>query len=260
MGLFNFAGKEKAVIKNSRLLTDGTLDAIHEHNALPTDIRLLAKCLKDRWWKGDTDPDLMRGISKSVSRKKDGRAYTHNVIEPDYPFKVSPNYAGEGSLTLGQWWPLQICAFRDGAHGETEAGIHGLKAEGAFSIIVSGAGYANIDEGDTLHYCGTTNVKDVPSYHTKLLLTSFKNEQSIRVLRSAKGKSKYKPSHGVRYDGLYKIKSFEIIDVDTALHRFEMRREHGQKPIQYEGASVRPHKVEVEAMLRDKELRAQASG
>ena len=39
---------------------------------------------------------------------------------------------------------------RDGAHGEIEAGIHGQPGKGAYSIVLSGSGYSDIDEGNTL--------------------------------------------------------------------------------------------------------------
>ena len=42
---------------------------------------------------------------------------------------------------------LQICAGRDGAHGEMEAGIYGKTDKGAYSDVVGGEAYANIDMG-----------------------------------------------------------------------------------------------------------------
>ena len=258
MALFDFAGKEREIIKRSMLLTDGTFETIMKR-PFPLDIRELANSLERRWWHGDTDPNLMRGIKKNTSKTKDGNDHIFHALDPEFNFRVPPNDIGHGKLMIGQWWPLQICAVRDGAHGEIEAGIHGSKNDGAISVVVSGGGYANIDEGDTIQYCGTTNVKNIPSANTKLMLLSYEKRQPVRVLRSSKANSKYSPSTGIRYEGLYKITAYEIIDIDLALHRFTLQRKKDQPPVQYTGAAARPNRAEIQAMERDKELRAMAS-
>lgn len=45
---------------------------------------------------------------------------------------------GHNGLAVGQWWPLRICALRDGAHGSSQGGIAGNSEVGAWSIVVSG--------------------------------------------------------------------------------------------------------------------------
>lgn len=45
---------------------------------------------------------------------------------------------GHNGITIGQRWPMQKAAHRDGAHGNSGSGIAGTVAEGANSIIVSG--------------------------------------------------------------------------------------------------------------------------
>ena len=254
IALFDFAGKEKEIIKKSMLLVDGTFDDL-ANNSFPHDLRDIATILQRRWWKGDTDPNLMRGINKTTSKTKDGNIHTTHALDPKYPFRVPSNYIGHGNLTIGQWWPLQICAVRDGAHGEIEAGIYGLKTSGAVSIILSGGGYVNIDEGDKIQYCGTANVKDVPSANTKLMLLAYQTRQLIRVLRSTKAGSKFCPKKGIRYEGLFKIVGFEVIDVEVALHRFSLVRRRDQPPVCYEGVAARPNWAEVAAVERDRELR-----
>lgn len=37
-------------------------------------------------------------------------------------------------------WPNRLCAIRDGAHGEQEAGIYGRKDQGAFAVVVAAGG------------------------------------------------------------------------------------------------------------------------
>ncbi|KAG8533905.1 uncharacterized protein KY384_001646 [Bacidia gigantensis] len=260
MALFNLQGKEKGVIKKSRLLVDGSLHNIMNHSTLPIDIRQAAEYLQKRWWKGDTDPDLMRGIKRATSKTQKDANHTTYTIDTEFQHRVSCNYVGQGDLHVGQWWPLMICAGRDGAHGEIEAGIHGLNKTGALSIVISGAGYADIDDGDHIQYCGTVSSNPPePSSSTKLMLTAHKEHQSLRVLRSAKGKNTtYRPKKGLRYDGLYTIKSFEIIDKATALHRFSLERDEGQDPIRHEGLAVRPCQPELDALAKDQALSRQS--
>ena len=257
MSLLDFNGKEKQVIKGSMLLIDGTFQKI-EDNA-PIDIANIARWLYTRWWRGDTQPDLMRGIKRNMSKTDKSRSHIFYNLDSTYPFRISCKYIGEGPLYNGQWWPLQICANRDGAHGEMEAGIAGTMALGAISIVISGAGYADIDEGDTLQYCGTTaSTLDPtePSYSTKLMRTSLQKGSPVRVLRSAKTtKSTYRPSRGLRYDGLYTISKEEIIEPSTLLYRFTLERAEGQQPICWQGPSRRPHQHELDAWENDIRLR-----
>ena len=65
---------------------------------------------------------------------------------------------------------------------------------------------------------------------------------SIRVLRSHSlpAGNMYRPEKGIRYDGLYRIVNYEIIEERTAMHRFTLRREPGQTPIRYQGPGKRP--------------------
>ena len=150
---------------------------------------------------------------------------------------------------------------RDGAHGEIEAGIHGQPAKGAYSVVLSGGGYSDIDEGDTLkvclchsrlpvkvcidttsQYCGTSGSEGKMTAGTRLLLEAKDFSQPIRVLRSSNlpAKNIYRPAKGYRYDGLYEIVESELLDADTAMHRFLLKRCRGQNPIRYQGQEKRP--------------------
>ena len=263
LGLFDFHGKEKEIIKKSSILTDGSLTSIIESPTIPEDIRDVAQVLQARWWKGDTDPDLLRGVlrSKSFKAKTSDTAssltsYTTYTLEPTYPFRVAADRIGHNGLHVGAWWPLQICAVRDGAHGDSEAGIHGHQDQGAFSIVVSGGGYANVDHGEMLEYCGTasSSTKEM-THNTRLLIRSHENRKAVRVLRSAKGDRKWSPNVGVRYDGLYGVTGWKVIDESVSLVRFTMVRRKEQERMKCEGLGRRPHPVEVEAVKRDKEMR-----
>ena len=233
------------LIKTSKLLEAGGLPSIFDNIGgvnYPWDLRADSEALHQKWLAGVIDPHLLRGIDTKEVRGTSGKPVKTRSLQKDYPRKVSCNYIGQGKLQNGQWWPLQICAMRDGAHGEIEAGIHGQPSKGAYSIVLSGGGYADIDDGDTLKYCGTSGVGGKPTAGTEHLKNAFILENPVRVLRSyaLAAKNKYRPSKGLRYDGLYSVVDFEILDKDTAMHRFSLRRCQGQDPIRFKDEEQRP--------------------
>lgn len=117
------------LVKKSGLLHHGGLPLIFENRVqgvlFPSDIRADADILFRKWMSGQIDPHLLRGIVTTVRTAKEGKASKSHSRDKDFTGKVSCNYVGAGNLVNGQWWPLQLCAMRDGAHGEVEAGIHG---------------------------------------------------------------------------------------------------------------------------------------
>ncbi|KAL2039354.1 hypothetical protein N7G274_008022 [Stereocaulon virgatum] len=264
MEFYGFLSEPDAevLIQQSKVLdNDAGLPAVCFRSTLtglryPIDIRLDCRALFFRWKNGDYDPHLLRGITSTTSKKQDDKSTRHHRVDPNYPFKIDCSYFGPGELEIGQWWPMQLCAMRDGAHGEMEAGIHGKIEQGAFSIVVSGAGYLNIDNGNSLEYCGTSGSKGFPTTSTLHMLKSFKDGKQIRVLRSSSlgADNPYRPAMGLRYDGLYQIDSLEILDEDTAMHRFKMTRMRGQTPIRYQGVGARPHEEELSQFAKIKEL------
>ena len=64
----------------------------------------------------------------------------------------------------------------------------------------------------------------------------------VRVLRSSglPATNPYRPAKGLRYDGLYDIVEYEVLDEATAMHRFSLMRRDGQDPIRYKGVERRP--------------------
>ncbi|PGH03088.1 hypothetical protein GX51_04275 [Blastomyces parvus] len=213
-------------------------------HAVPWDIKLDCEAILLRWERGDFDPNLLRGILTG------DRVRTARRLDPAYKFKRDSIVIGDNELRNGQWFPLQITAIRDGAHGEMEAGISGRDKVGAVSIILSSAGngYPDIDQGDTIAYCGTRGKDGQISAGTNLLIESHTNRTPIRVLRSSKLPkiNRYRPVAGFRYDGLYEICGMEVLDSQTMLHRFKLRRIPGQTPIRYQGEERRPTEREVE--------------
>lgn len=239
------------LVKKSGLLDNGGLSLVFENRVqnvdFPYEIRADADILFRKWMSGQIDPHLFRGIVTKKGTGKEERGFKSHSIQKDFPGKVTCNYIGAGNLVNGQWWPLQMCAKRDGAHGEVEAGIHGQKDKGAYSVVISGGGYANVDEGNSVKYCGTQGTGNSPSAGTNLMLKAYESQQSLRVLRSASlpANNTYRPARGLRYDGLYRIISHEILDQKTAMYRFSLSRLEGQDPIRFSDDDMIPSNAQI---------------
>ena len=214
-------------------------------------ITSMAQQLHDRWYKNHDlspapldegelgDPEgLLRGI---VASRPNGTL----VYRLDDSWeKVPTDRFGHNGLTVGDWWPFQICALRDGAHGSRMGGIHGHVQRGAFSVVISGGtSYEDNDHdhGDIVYYSGSKGGESIEnasvvapeSNGTKSLILSTKHNEPVRVLRSAKGSSRYAPSAGIRYDGLYQVVSYEIRTdrENKKFYQFRLERQQNQDPI-----------------------------
>ena len=79
------------------------------------------------------------------------------------------------------------------------------------------------------------------------MLTSYENQQPLRVLRSASlpTTNAYRPARGLRYDGLYNITSHEILDAKTFMYRFSLSRLGGQDPIRCSGDGMIPSNAQL---------------
>ena len=89
---------------------------------------------------GDLDNSMLRGVNTTTRDTESGRKKNHS-LKQDYTKRGPANYFGKGRLVNGQWWPSRLCALRDGAHGQSEAGIHGEAGKGAYSIVVASSRY-----------------------------------------------------------------------------------------------------------------------
>ena len=236
------------LVRDSKLLENGGLPSIFDNiNCdFPHDLSSDALALYTKWLNCDFDPDLFRGIEHKFRSGPDGGGRKSRNLQPDYHLKVSANHIGGGSLTNGQWWPLQICLLRDGAHGAIEGGICGKPGGVAYSVIVTHSEYADVDKGNLIEYCGTSGHHKMPTPQTKMLLESVRRQTPVRVFRSSsKVCGIYLPSKGIRYDGLYDVTGFEILHVDSAMHRFTLVRQQGQNPIRHTGVGARPNEKEL---------------
>lgn len=218
----------------------------------PYDIKADAEELYNKWSRRDFDVDIMRGIDTSGSADKLLHGYK----------RIASNYHGNGDLLNGQWWPIQLAALRDGAHGSAQAGIWGHSGEGAYSCVVSGGhGYPDEDHGDWILYCGTDSQNGEVTAATQRMLESV-GGRPVRVIRSSnlvkQGKyGKYAPEIGFRYDGLYDV--VELVSKEEGSrqrHQFKLVRCQGQDPIRGgEGPEKRPTRQEVDAYKKHKQLK-----
>ncbi|EME82997.1 uncharacterized protein MYCFIDRAFT_215158 [Pseudocercospora fijiensis CIRAD86] len=258
------------LLRNLRMLhnNDG-LPQIFDHRyddkvPWPYDVKADAEELYNKWCARTFEIDLLRGIKvgKPKTAKDKGSS---DRLDPKFP-KVPSNYYGNGRLLNGQWWPTQLTALRDGAHGSSQGGIYGETGQGAYSVIMSGgvdkAGnkYPDVDEGDHVQYCGTDNdgPEKKPSDGTQRLIESYRLKTPIRLIRSSNADPVYAPEEGFRYDGLYEITGVEHIDAADSKrqrHRFTLQRKPGQDPIRSSGPAKRPTQQELDAYKKDKTLR-----
>lgn len=233
------------------------IDNDKSYRTVPLTIRYDLEWLKRKWRKGDWDlTDSLRGIH--VDRWHLGRS-----IDRKWKFyKRNWRRFGNNGLIPGETWPHQIAIMRDGGHGAPEAGISGIRGEGATSLILSDPerreDYADIDKGDRVKYVSTANTTPTPTYCTGLLIASYEwhvlrekikgecedekleekekrrvNGRPVRLFRSWRlsEKNKWRPRSGFRYDGLYDVTDSELIDPDRALYRFTLERQEGQGEI-----------------------------
>lgn len=210
--------------------------------------------LYTKLWSNDFDPNLFRGIVQGRSKnEKLGRTGTADHVDRKFEGRRRGFFHGNGHLRNGQWWPTQLCAVRDGAHSAIVGGICGNKGEGAWSCVMSGGEYPNVDNGDEVYYYGTeSSDPTTPTDATLRMIESAKSGEPVRVLRAAKmttqGTNRYKPAEGMRYDGLYKVEGYEVKDLTKQVHLFHLVRVPGQGAIRYRGPEVRPTREELEAL------------
>ncbi|KAF2091260.1 hypothetical protein K490DRAFT_54154 [Saccharata proteae CBS 121410] len=203
----------------------------------PADIRSDALEQYVRWASRVFSVELLRG---TVEITKKGRKI--RCLEPGYPGRMLANYYGEGNLINGQWWPTQLCTVRDGAHGATQGGIFASQGKPAYSVVVAGGGgYKDVDEGEDIWYSGTDSKDGKVTENTASLIENVKNKVPVRVIRSQNGKNPtFRPTFGYRYDGVYDVLGFEVLDSRRQTYLFHLRRTPGQDPIRYKGLAKRP--------------------
>ncbi|KAA8898965.1 PUA-like domain-containing protein, partial [Sphaerosporella brunnea] len=176
---------------------------------------------------------LMRGIQRY--RNTNGILTMRLLPNAD---KRQADVFGHNGLQVGDWWPYQLCALRDGAHGSRQGGIFGRISEGCFSIVVSAdSEYKDKDTGEELYYSGT--ISDIPhgdgelpvlTNATKSLVLSLIRRKPVRVIRRGpcELKKAIYPRCGFRYDGLYMVAHRDLVEPRSserpAYYRFKLIR------------------------------------
>ncbi|CAD6448220.1 b77b7ef2-fbe0-409f-9868-34181a126fd5 [Sclerotinia trifoliorum] len=176
---------------------------------------------------------IMRGLVRDGTSIK-------LIEEKIHTFKKKFNRFGHNDLTVGDCWPKQIVALRDGAHGCPQGGISGTAETGAYSIIIS-KHYEGFDQdlGDTIYYSAPgakdSIAKEPDSEKTgvKALKRSIETRNPVRVLRAAGCAWNYGPAAGIRYDGLYRVIKGDVGTNGKGgkFWRFTLRRLENQDPI-----------------------------
>ncbi|UPX13268.1 uncharacterized protein EKO05_0003785 [Ascochyta rabiei] len=234
-------------VKKTRILTEAGLPRIFKEGTnFPRDLQADAWYLYERWMNEDFEQNILRGIVTVKGKDRNGdrldRAYTTKHPR-------DPKFFGDEGVVLGQWWPSQLCTVRDGVHGAAQGGIYGDKDKGAYSIVLSGGGYHDQDDGDTIEYSGTDGKDYQATDATLSMIKSAELGNHIRVIRSSQllKSNRYRPSCGLRYDGLYQVKSYKELDNKKRTYRFHLVRIPGQEPIRFDGDAKRPTVFEEEA-------------
>ncbi|CCX31285.1 Similar to Histone-lysine N-methyltransferase, H3 lysine-9 specific SUVH5; acc. no. O82175 [Pyronema omphalodes CBS 100304] len=248
----------------------------------PDIVDMATELFKDRWEKGDFAPrhleadpehimdenersisegkffrpvgpewnDMVRYIARGLLRRRHPRGMTVWRLDHQFP-RRSPKVYGHNGLTVGDWWPYQLCLLRDGAHGSSQGGISGDKDLGAYSIVVScdNPAYRNgqdHDTGEVLFYSGTSGPAVVDG-DTSAVLTNAnaimkasvytQPQRPVRVIRKGPSpKGGLYPCSGFRYDGLYLVTEMKIVEADEDdkrdFYQFKLVRMPGQPSLQ----------------------------
>lgn len=89
---------------------------------------------------------MLRGLNRTSATIK-GVVHKSYSLTKGWPHGQTASVIGHNNLFNGQWWPLRICALRDGAHGAQESGIYGKPGVGAIAVAVAEGGYEDRDYG-----------------------------------------------------------------------------------------------------------------
>ena len=110
---------DKYIVKQSRMITPTGLPRIFGEKAkFPPDVKADAYQLYSRWYNEEFE-DMLRGIITVKGKDRNGDRID-NAYRRKHP--ATAKAYGHNGLVLGQWWPTQLCAVRDGAHGSSQGG------------------------------------------------------------------------------------------------------------------------------------------
>lgn len=151
-----------------------------------------------------------------------GTLIKYNTVDPQNVAKsivlnpsitqISSKVFGHNGIPMGQFFPRQMAALAQGAHGSSQAGISGTAEDGAYSVIVTGR-YNGLEKDglEKFEYCATGSMENtfkdslIESQGLKTMRTSLMTKKPVRVLRGQNDEFRYAPKVGLRYDGLYTV-------------------------------------------------------
>jgi SAD/SRA domain len=243
------------------------LPAIAVHPLIPWYIQADAKSLYFQWHQKCFKFDPLVGTELRLNKKQKLRRSTVKDAKKLDVYRNAQKF-GHNFIDNGQWWPYMMCAWLSGAHGSQEYGVWGEKNKGAYSIIFSMTYDGDEDHGDTIFYTGTKSKpgSSTPTESTQWLLDSAVKRENddrrpVRVLRGCVVKRRknniFAPKVGYRYDGLYYVVEWTLIDAKTHHYRFKLVRCPGQDPIRYIGPEIRPNTQETQWWADDKQQQGQ---
>ncbi|KAF8626539.1 hypothetical protein AX15_004842 [Amanita polypyramis BW_CC] len=217
-----------------------------------TDVRRSARNAGKRV---DYNSEIQRGLPVPLVRKTPKSGNEGPSGRDGGQRKYDPKTFGHiPGVEIGTWWESRQGCSTDAIHAPWVAGISG-GTKGAYSVALSGGYEDDVDLGYAFTYTGSggrdlkgtkaspKNLRTGPQSSdqsfehgfNKALLKSVETKNPVRVIRGYKLKSKYAPSEGYRYDGLYTV---ERAWTERGLNaqgylvcKFAFRRLSGQPPI-----------------------------
>ncbi|KAJ3548403.1 hypothetical protein NM688_g5305 [Phlebia brevispora] len=163
-------------------------------------------------------------------------------------------YGSIPGIEVGTWWETRQACSVDAIHAPWVAGI-APGPDGCYSVALSGGYEDDVDAGEAFTYTGSggrdlkgtknnpKNLRTAPqssdqtfeNNFNNALLMSVETKRPVRVIRGYKLKSKYAPTEGYRYDGLYTV---EKAWMERGLNsggfkvcKFLFKRIEGQPPL-----------------------------
>ncbi|ERF76684.1 hypothetical protein EPUS_02223 [Endocarpon pusillum Z07020] len=179
-----------------------------------------------------------------------GTLIKYNTVDPQNVAKsivLNPNITqtsskvfGHNGIRMGQFFPRQMAALAQGAHGSSQAGISGTAEDGAYSVIVTGK-YSSLEKDglDKFEYCATGSMENtfkdslIESQGLKTMRRSLMTKKPVRVLRGENTEFRYAPKVGLRYDGLYTVaKEEQRVNGKGGVYAvFVLEQVEGQAPV-----------------------------
>ncbi|EIW86679.1 hypothetical protein CONPUDRAFT_115281 [Coniophora puteana RWD-64-598 SS2] len=167
----------------------------------------------------EQDRSVPAPVSEKRAAQRGGGIYGGDSLKRTHNPKTYGHISG---VEVGTWWETRQACSQAAIHAPWVGGI-AVGKDGAYSVALSGGYDDDVDDGYAFTYTGSggrdlkgtkqapKNLRTAPqssdqtfeNNFNQALKTSQETRKPIRVIRGFKLKSKYAPSVGYRYDGLY---------------------------------------------------------